>query len=528
MATALIDSVRRALSLEAPGCSFADEVIEYLASALEENNEADSEDALFESWCPFLISNGASSDDEEAKLLCRKLLVQLRKQDSSPPVYPVFEELNPWLHNLNLDKYADEANAWCAQNNAGCLDQLLQRWEGFADSLKLKPLERRRVEKEFIRRHSAGLAPSRFGPPEDPQRYAMLEEIGEGVSAKVHKCSRGQEILAVKNISLTKMKMQPDYRRVADKLHNEVSILFSLRHPRIVALFDVIEVTDQVLHLVMEYVPGGDLFGKILQMKSFSEPLAARVFLQVAEGLAFIHSKDIVHRDLKPENILIDENKSTEQNLEVKLSDFGHSKLINNGYSTAMTRVGTPQYWAPEVHDPRTAALGYDQTADLWSLGVVLYVMLVGNYLFDGQGADRTDSHIRRASYRSRASGKEVSDSSKNLICCLMRVDRNKRLGVDECLKHPWMATAAAAASDPCVPNTLEMRIPLPTEPSKDQLRLLRADLAKWQTRFHLAAVVKHLEIVVTYGEEAEADPQNLDRARQELLELLKRHFGPN
>jgi len=533
METALVDSVRRALALEASGCSFPDEVIEYLASALEDNLEEEPEDALFESWCPHLIAAGASSDDDDAKLLCRKVFAQLRNQDSSPPAHAGFEELSPWLKELNLEQYADKARAWCETNDACCLDQLLQHWEEFADSLELKKLERRRVQKEFDKRCSNIM----FGPPEDPHKYTMLEWIGEGVTAKVHKClrghkcSRGQEILAVKNIDLTKLKLQRDYRREADKLHNEISILFTLRHPRIVALYDVIEVKDQVLHLVMEYVEGGDLFGKIVTKRSFSEPLAARVFVQVAEGLAFIHSKDIVHRDLKPENILVDERNSTEQNVQVKLSDFGHSKLINNGYSTAISRVGTPQYMAPEVGNPRTAALGYDQTADLWSLGVVLYVMLVGSYMFDDQNAEplrlRTDAHIRRASYRSRASGREVSDSSKSLICSLIKVDRNKRLPVDECLKHPWVASAAAAALAQHVPQALEMRIPLPTKPSNDQLRLLRQDLVKWQTKFHLAAVVKHLEVVVTYGEEAQADPQNLDVALQELHEHLKRHFEP-
>mmetsp|Transcript_105075 Transcript_105075/g.208884 ORF Transcript_105075/g.208884 Transcript_105075/m.208884 type:complete len:521 (-) Transcript_105075:67-1629(-) len=520
MATALRDSVQQALSREAPGCSFADEVIAFLVSALEENLAEDSEDALFENWCPYLISYGASSDDEEARLLCRRLLAQLRNRDSSPPARPAFEELNPWLERLHLVQYDDEANAWCSQNNVASLDQLLQNWQSFADNIKLKTLERRRVEKEFTKRRS-----SMFGPPNDPHRYTMLEEIGEGVSAKVHRCSRGQDILAVKNISLTKLKMQPDYRRVADNLHNEVSILFALRHPRIVALFDVIEVQDQVLHLVMEYVEGGDLHGKILEKKSFSEPLAKYVFRQVAEGLAFIHSKDIVHRDLKPENVLVDKTNSTEQNLEVKLADFGVSKIINNGYSIAMSHVGTEEYQAPEVGDPKTAALGYDQTADLWSLGVVLYVMLVGTYLFDGQGADRTDAHIRRASYRSLATGREISESSKNLIGSLIRVDRKKRLPLDDCMKHPWMATVAAAAVDQHVPQALEMRIPLPIQPSKDQRKLLKQDLHMWQKRYHMAAAVNQKEVIVTYGEKEEAD---LDVARQELHEHLKRHFGPN
>merc|ERR1719191_1439783 len=130
----------------------------------------------------------------------------------------------------------------------------------------------------------------------------------------------------------------------------------------------------------MELVGGGELFDHIVGRGRLPEDEARYVFLQIVEGLKYIHSKNIIHRDLKPENILIDQKHSRQGLLEVKLSDFGHSKLINDGYSTALTRVGTPQYWAPEVSDPAKAALGYTQAVDLWSLGVVLYVMLIGSY----------------------------------------------------------------------------------------------------------------------------------------------------
>merc|ERR1712190_168381 len=132
----------------------------------------------------------------------------------------------------------------------------------------------------------------------------------------------------------------------------------------------------------------------------------------------YIHSKDIVHRDLKPENVLVDDRRSRGELLEVKLSDFGHSKLINDGYSTAISsRVGTPQYWAPEVSDPRRAALGYDFSADLWSLGVVLYVMLAGSYPFE----------------KGEPSYKNVKDSAKDLITSLFRREPSERISLSRC-----------------------------------------------------------------------------------------------
>merc|ERR1719199_924523 len=135
-------------------------------------------------------------------------------------------------------------------------------------------------------------------------------------------------------------------------LQREIQILFGLKHPRIVTLFDVIEEADK-LCLVMEIVSDGELFDYIVKRGTLSEPGARNVFCQIVDALKYIHSKDIVYRDLKPENILVSGKTDKETDLQIKLSDFGHSKLVNDGYSTALTRVGTPQYWAPEVSDPK-------------------------------------------------------------------------------------------------------------------------------------------------------------------------------
>lgn len=529
--TAAVDTVQmkrvqRGLRRELPSFNFDDEVIEYLASTLDEGL---SEDDLVEHWSPFLISSGACKDEDEAKRICSGLLLHLQSENKSTEP-AIFLELDPWLEELQLGSYAEQARAWCESAGARNLDHLLERWQDFAAELKLKPLEKRRVEKQAAKLAAALTAscrrPGTFGPPEDPARYVILEEIGQGATATVHRCQRGDEVFAVKSISLAKLRLQPDFSRRSDKLHMEVSILCLLQHPRIVTLYDVIEEPDKALHLVMELVEGGDLFARIVRLGSFSEALAAHIFLQVVEGLSFIHSKDIVHRDLKPENILVDEQHSQGGLLEVKLSDFGHSKLINDGYSTAKSTVGTPQYWAPEVSDPSRAALGYDQTADLWSLGVLLYVMLIGAYPFHG-GADRTEQ-IRKASFKCRASGRDISEPAKDLIRSLIKSDTTERLSLGKCLKHPWVAMAVrdTPANEPKLPRALEVRIPLPRQPSKDQVRRLRVDLANWATRFRFSAAVKHLEVIVNYGDAAQADQRNVDVAHQTMQDILGLHFG--
>merc|ERR1719191_1888950 len=179
----------------------------------------------------------------------------------------------------------------------------------------------------------------------------------------------------------------------------------------------------------MELVGGGELFDHIVGRGRLPEDEARYVFLQIVEGLKYIHSKNIIHRDLKPENILIDQKHSRQGLLEIKLSDFGHSKLVRDGYSTALTRVGTPQYWAPEVSEAdMLGPEGYDERVDLWSLGVVLYVMLVGTYPFDGVSAPI--EHQRRAANFQFEGNAQAENLLRSLIC----VDPKKRLSLDKCL----------------------------------------------------------------------------------------------
>ena len=132
------------------------------------------------------------------------------------------------------------------------------------------------------------------------------------------------------------------------------------------------------------FVEGGELCQLLLQEGALPEHEARYIFLQMVLGLRYIHSKGVAHRDLKPENVLMDLQASRPGLREVKISDFGHSKLVQDGLTQGVTRIGTPQFWAPEVADPKTCALGYDERVDLWSLGVVLYVMLEVMRLFMG------------------------------------------------------------------------------------------------------------------------------------------------
>lgn len=474
-------------------------------------------------------------------------------------------ELIQWLTELHLGQYAEEALRWCAGMGAAQLSEVQESWQEFAAALQLKPLERKRLEKASEKASAAsphgkeekspvadgaggtggqssqsagkaveviGSRASRlgsFGPNDDPGRYTLLEEIGSGATATVYRCRRGDHIFAVKNISLSKLKLQRDFQRIADKLYREVSILYSLRHPRIVSLFDVVEGQEK-LHLVMELVEGGELFDHIVSKGRLPEAEARYIFLQITEGLQYIHSKDIVYRDLKPENILVDAKASRPGLLEVKLSDFGHSKLVNDGYSTALTRVGTPQYWAPEVSDPALAAKGYDQRVDLWSLGVVLYVMLMGVYPFDGI-AGPMEEQIRQAklSFNFYSPGEVPSDGVKDLISSLVKAKPADRLALSACLSHSWAAMAGGALDKVlklCSESkaVAEERLVLPTKPSREQVELLRRDLNHWTSKHRCFATLKYNEVVASLGPPLTFEEQ--EAARKELVAIINYLFG--
>lgn len=355
-----------------------------------------------------------------------------------------------------------------------------------------------------------------FGHPNTP--YKILKEIGSGVTATVYKCSNPKgEVFAVKVIDVSRFRMHRDFPRILDRLHRETATLFSLRHSNIVSLYEVLDKIDAPykLYLVMELVEGGELFSEILHGGPLPEHEARYVFLQIVLGLRYIHSKGFAHRDLKPENVLIDLKESRPGLREVKISDFGHSKLVDDGYSTALSRVGTPTYWAPEVADTRTCERGYDERVDLWSLGVVLYVMLEGRY---------PSNAFEGIKFRSDT---KLSQEAKHLMRSLMQLRPEDRMPLDQCLRHPWvMRWDGPLWRVVCLCEDLERRrrgecerrVSLPSDPCN--VRQLRRDLHNLTTRFKRAVTLRRREVAVDFS-----DGDISEDAWDELMCTLEKHF---
>ena len=177
------------------------------------------------------------------------------------------------------------------------------------------------------------------------------------------------EKVAIKILEKDKIKEQADITRVM----REIQILKIVRHPNIVQLYEIIE-TSRQLFLIMEFVSGGELFNYIVKKKRLENREACRFFHQILAGIEYLHSIKICHRDLKPENLLLDEN------MNIKIVDFGLSNTYKKSSDTLKTACGSPCYASPEMIAGKRY-LGLD--TDLWSLGVITYAMTVGYLPFE-------------------------------------------------------------------------------------------------------------------------------------------------
>ena len=201
--------------------------------------------------------------------------------------------------------------------------------------------------------------------------YEIKDKIADGAFGVVHIVKHKQtgKKRAVKIIPVSGPK-GGDIKSIL----REVTILKSMDHVNIIKVYEVYQYEGN-LCIVQEYCKGGELFDRIIKNGSISENQAAKYMLQIVSAVQYMHSKGIVHRDLKPENIVFENNK---EDCNLKIIDFGTCKHFSSNIRSR-ERVGSPYYIAPEV-----ISSNYDERCDIWSLGVILYVMISGMPPFNG------------------------------------------------------------------------------------------------------------------------------------------------
>ncbi|XP_024909148.1 calcium/calmodulin-dependent protein kinase type IV isoform X1 [Cynoglossus semilaevis] len=324
--------------------------------------------------------------------------------------------------------------------------------------------------------------------------YNLSSELGRGATSVVYRCEekQTQKLFAVKVL-----------KKTIDKkiVRTEIGVLLRLSHPNIIQLKEIFE-TDTDIALVLELVTGGELFDRIVERGYYSERDAAHVIKQILEAVAvrtlpsltvgkktllctvvrvvvltcsslldkhthriltvlylscwwrcsfsstnvcvdfkYLHENGVVHRDLKPENLLY---ADLSLDAPLKIADFGLSKIIDDQV-TMKTVCGTPGYCAPEI----LRGVAYGPEVDMWSVGVILYILLCGfEPFFDPRGDQYMYSRILNCDYEFVSPWwDEVSLNAKDLVSKLIVLDPHKRLSVQEALQHPWVLGKAARFS---------------------------------------------------------------------------------
>ncbi|TFK56415.1 CAMK/CAMKL/AMPK protein kinase [Heliocybe sulcata] len=325
--------------------------------------------------------------------------------------------------------------------------------------------------------------------------YTVIKDIAEGTFGKVKMAMHsvtGHKV-AMKFIS----KQVIHATRTKTRVQREVEYMRTLRHPHIIKLYEVISTPTDII-IVLEYA-GGELFNYIVANGRMPEPQARRFFQQIMSGIEYSHRLKIVHRDLKPENVLLDDD------LNVKIADFGLSNEIKDG-DFLKTSCGSPNYAAPEVI---RGGLYTGPEIDVWSCGVILYVMLAGRLPFEDDDVQALFTKISQGQYHMPS---YLSADARGLIAGMLAVDPVKRITVPEILQHPFFTTD--------LPRYLQ---PLPPPPGPVLGTLSSLVVPPKQLDFELIEGLGRIEEDVV--DELAQRMEGVDK--EDVWEALRRDDGP-
>lgn len=259
--------------------------------------------------------------------------------------------------------------------------------------------------------------------------YNIEDKIGQGAFGFVRVAT---SILTGKKRAIKSINKNTIAYDMKDKVKffSEVNILIKTDHPNIVKLYEFFE-DNYYYHLVTEYITGGELLDFILKRKVLTEAIAAKFMKQLLSGVAYCHSNNIVHRDLKLENLLLD---SDSPDALLKIIDFGTSQIFKPSFPMT-EKYGTILYIAPEVIKGY-----YNEKCDIWSCGVILYILLSGHTPFSGKNDEEILQKISRGFVSfEKPEWASLSSSAQSLLRKMLKKDPSLRISAEDALHHEWI-----------------------------------------------------------------------------------------
>jgi serine/threonine protein kinase len=270
--------------------------------------------------------------------------------------------------------------------------------------------------------------------------YNISKDLGAGAFSvvKLAEDKNTGEKVAIKCVD--RKKLAPEDHAM---LRREVQILSSLDHPNVIKFKEYAENVSHC-YLVTEPLMGGELFDRIISMPEghFSEKVAASFFQPLMSALAYLHSLHIAHLDLKPENFLL---SSSAPDSAIKIADFGFADYQRPG-EVLREVCGSPGYIAPEIIADRASVEGYTLAADIWSMGVILYILLTGYPPFSAECDDDSFELTKKGVY-DRAPMESLTPAAQNLITRMIVLDPVQRPTAAEVLRHSWITGEASSVA---------------------------------------------------------------------------------
>eukprot|EP00898_Chlorokybus_atmophyticus_P001966 jgi/Chlat1/2770/Chrsp187S02944 len=290
------------------------------------------------------------------------------------------------------------------------------------------------------------------------QRYAMGKSLGSGGFSKVKEGTNLQtgEKVAIKIVDKAR------YAPGDQSLQREIEVLLQVKHPNCIQLKEIFA-TPRKVYLITELARGGELLERLtdpsrLPEGKYTEAQSSAIVRQILEGVAYLHDMGIVHRDLKLENLLLKDESMVSP---IKIADFGLSKFFV-GDEILQTMCGSLEYVAPEVLETGVTRISYTPAIDMWSVGVILYILLSGFTPFYDDNDPALIRKIKRGEYSlDDPVWKKVSDAAKDVVAALLTVNPNQRLTAREVLALAWVQGDVKPPLSPTlpVPENVQQRI---------------------------------------------------------------------